>query len=188
MSAVEPATVHEPTRRKRRRPRLSDEVAAHVRELIISGQLTAGEFIRPETVAQELDISAKRGGRASSRCRARASSRCNPGAGFLVSPLSAQDIHDTFAAQALLAGELAARAAVVATPVGVRALEDLQTGLDAATERGDYDQVEQLNFEFHPPSTGWPGPQDQLVARRDAALCPTRVLRRGAGLAGGLGP
>ncbi len=159
MSAVEPATVHEPTRRKRRRPRLSDEVAAHVRELIISGQLTAGEFIRPETVAQELDISAKRGGRASSRCRARASSRCNPGAGFLVSPLSAQDIHDTFAAQALLAGELAARAAVVATPVGVRALEDLQTGLDAATERGDYDQVEQLNFEFHHHLPAGPGPK-----------------------------
>jgi len=149
VSVAEPATVHEPTRRKRRRPRLSDEAAAHVRELIISGQLSVGEFIRPETVAQELDISAKRGGRASSRCRARASSRCNPGAGFLVSPLSAQDIHDTFAAQALLAGELAARAAVVANPVDVQALETLQTDLDAAAEGGDYYRVEQLNFEFH---------------------------------------
>jgi len=29
-----------------------------VRELIISGQLTAGEFISPETVAHEIDISA----------------------------------------------------------------------------------------------------------------------------------
>jgi len=49
----------------------------------------------------------------------------------------------------LLAGELAARAALVATPADVRALENLQTGLDAAAQRGDYDRVEQLNFEFH---------------------------------------
>lgn len=72
-----------------------------------------------------------------------------PRRGFLVSPLSAHDIRDTFTAQALLAGELAARAALVATPVDVQALETLQTGLDAAAERGDYDRVEQLNFEFH---------------------------------------
>jgi len=72
-----------------------------------------------------------------------------PRRGFLVSPLSAQDIRDTFAAQALLVRELAARAAAVATPADVRALENLQTGLDAAAERGDYDRVEQLNFEFH---------------------------------------
>lgn len=26
----------------------------------------------------------------------------------------------------------------------------MQTGLDAAAERGDYDRVERLNFEFHP--------------------------------------
>jgi len=58
VNTVESATVTEPIRRKRRRPRLSDEAAAHVRELIISGQLTAGEFIRPATVAQEFDISA----------------------------------------------------------------------------------------------------------------------------------
>jgi len=90
---AEPATVGEPTRRKRHRPRLSDAAAAHVRELIISGQRSAGEFIRPETVAQELDISA--------------------------------------------------------TPADVRALETLLTGLDTAAELGDYDRVEQMNFEFH---------------------------------------
>jgi hypothetical protein len=54
--AIEPTTTGEPTRRKHRRPRFSDEAAART-ELIISGQLSAGEFIRPETVAQELEIS-----------------------------------------------------------------------------------------------------------------------------------
>lgn len=47
------------TDRKRTPPlRLSDLAAAHVRELIVSGQLRAGEFIRPETVADDLGISA----------------------------------------------------------------------------------------------------------------------------------
>jgi len=48
----------------------------------------------------------------------------------------------------LFAGELAARAALVATPADVRGLETLQSGLDAAAEGGDYDPVE-LNLEFH---------------------------------------
>jgi len=80
-----------------------------------------------------------------------------------VSPLSAQDLRDTYAAQSLLVGDLATRAALVATPAVVQALEALQTGLDAAAVGGDYDQVEQLNFEFHrtiyriarAPKTSW---------------------------------
>jgi DNA-binding GntR family transcriptional regulator len=44
---------------KQRGPlRLSDVAADHIRELIVSGQLPAGQFIRPETVAEELGISA----------------------------------------------------------------------------------------------------------------------------------
>jgi DNA-binding GntR family transcriptional regulator len=34
-----------------RRMRLSDEAAAHVRDLIVAGKLKGGEFIRPEAVA-----------------------------------------------------------------------------------------------------------------------------------------
>jgi len=48
-----------------------------------------------------------------------------------------------------LAGEPTARPALVATPVDVHALETLQTRLDAAADREDYDRVEQLNFEFY---------------------------------------
>jgi len=40
---------------------------------------------------------------------------------------------------------------ISATPADVRALETLQTGLDTAAERGDYDRVEQLDLEFHRP-------------------------------------
>ncbi len=94
MNVAEPTTVGEPTRRKRRRPRLSDEAAAHVRELIISGQLTAGEFVRPETVAHELDISATPAREGLLALQSEGFLRVEPRRGFLVSPLSAQDIRD----------------------------------------------------------------------------------------------
>ena len=107
-----------------------------MRELISSGQLTAGEFIRPETVAQELDISATPAREGLLALQSEGFLKVEPRSGFLVSPLSAQDVRDTFAAQALLAGELAARAALVATPVDVQGLETLQNGLDGAAEGG----------------------------------------------------
>ena len=86
-----------------------------MRELIISGQLTAGEFISPETVAHEIDISATPAREDLRALQSEASSPSSPTASFRVSPLSAQDIRDTFAAQALLAGGLTPRAALVVT-------------------------------------------------------------------------
>src|SRR5260370_8043392 len=40
------------------RRQLSDEVASYVRELIMSGHLRSGEFIRQERIAEELQLSA----------------------------------------------------------------------------------------------------------------------------------
>jgi len=37
---------------------LSDEVASYVRELIMSGRLRSGDFIRQERIAEELELSA----------------------------------------------------------------------------------------------------------------------------------
>ena len=41
-----------------RRGQLSDEVADYVRELIMSGKLRSGDFIRQERIADELELSA----------------------------------------------------------------------------------------------------------------------------------
>jgi hypothetical protein len=41
-----------------RRGQLSDEVAGYVRELIMSGNLRPGEFVRQERIADELELSA----------------------------------------------------------------------------------------------------------------------------------
>jgi len=96
-----------------------------------------------------------------------------PRRGFLVSPLSAQDIRDTFAAQALLAGEITARAAAVATAVDLRALETLQTGAGCSGRAQGLRTggAAELRVPPHHLPAG-PGPRDQLAARRDAELRP----------------
>lgn len=136
-------------RARRRRPRLSDAVAVHVRELIISGRLKAGEYIRPEVVADELGMSATPAREGLLQLQTEGFLKVEPRRGFVVSPLSPKDISDTFEAQALLAGELCARAAGLVTSADVKALHELQARLDQAAERGDFAAVEELNFEFH---------------------------------------
>ncbi len=142
-----PDPTHE--RRRPRRPRLSDEVADHVREQIVSGRLPAGQFIRPERIAEEIGVSATPAREGLLTLQSEGFLRVEPRRGFVVAPLSRQDIADTFAAQALLGGELAARAVSTADEDFVGRLEGLQAELRAAAGAGDLDRVEELNFAFH---------------------------------------
>ncbi|MGV9670088.1 MULTISPECIES: GntR family transcriptional regulator [unclassified Gordonia (in: high G+C Gram-positive bacteria)] len=134
---------------RRRRPRLSDEVSEYVRELIVSGQLRPGEFIRPENVAEELGVSATPAREGLLSLQTEGMLRVEPRRGFVVAPLSSADIEDVFAGQALLAGELAARATANIDDAGLAALEAIQSDLESAADRGDNDEVERLNHEFH---------------------------------------
>ncbi len=133
----------------RRRPRLSDEAADHVRELIVSGQLQAGEFIRPEAVAEDLEISATPAREGLLTLLSEGFLRTEPRRGFVVSALSSEDIRDVFIAQSLLGGELASRAATRMTAEQVAELEALQDELEKFAAAGDFDTEEQLNHEFH---------------------------------------
>lgn len=128
---------------------MSDEVANHVRESIISGQLRPGEFIRPEHVAEELDLSATPAREGLLSLQSEGFLKVEPRRGFKVAPLSGKDISDMFTAQALLAGELAARAAEAITPEDLTTLEDIQQRLETAADRGEFGELERLNFDFH---------------------------------------
>lgn len=129
--------------------RLSDLAAAHVRELIVSGQLRAGEFIRPETVAEELGISATPAREGLLLLQTEGFLTIEPRRGFSVTALSSEDIRDIYDAQALLGGELAARAARVIESQLVDQLEQIQAELEQAAVDEDYDAVERLNHRFH---------------------------------------
>lgn len=135
--------------RRRRRPHLSDEAAAYVRELIISGQLRPGTFIRPDGIAEDLGSSVTPVREALVMLRGEGFLEQAPRRGFRVAPLSGDDIRDLFAAQALLAGELAARAIDRCSDEQITQIRAVQVQLDRALERGALGELERWNHEFH---------------------------------------
>lgn len=136
--------------RKRVSPlRLSDLAAVHVRELIVSGQLRAGEFIRPEVVADELGISATPAREGLLLLQTEGFLTVEPRRGFSVTALSSEDVRDIYDAQALLGGELTARAAGLISPQLIEELEGIQAALEQAAADKDYEAVERLNHRFH---------------------------------------
>src|SRR3954464_12370408 len=99
------------SRSGRRRQQLPEEVASYVRELIISGSVRPGEFLRMERIAEAVGVSNTPVREGLLALRSEGFVRLVPRRGVVVEPFSRQDIHDIFWTQGVLAGELAARAA-----------------------------------------------------------------------------
>jgi len=131
------------------RPQLADDVATYIRDLIVSGQVRAGDFLRLESLAEQLGTSVTPVREALVSLRAEGFVLLQPRRGFMVAPFSKQDILDIYQVQAYLAGELAARACPALTEDQLNGLRDLQTELEAAHERKDAEEVERLNHNFH---------------------------------------
>jgi DNA-binding GntR family transcriptional regulator len=146
-----------------RRRQLSDEVAAYVRELIMSGQVGHGEFLRLERIAEDLGISVTPVREALLSLRGEGFVTLEPRRGFMPAPLSRQDVQDLFEAQAYFAGELAARAAEKIAPAELEALERTQGLLERAAGDRDAEGIERANHQFHrvinlsaqSPKTAW---------------------------------
>jgi DNA-binding GntR family transcriptional regulator len=133
----------------RRRPQLSDEASAYIRGLIMSGGLKPGEVVRPETIGEALDISTTPAREALQALRVEGFLELVPRRGFQVAPLTGEDVRDLFRVQALIAGEVAARATAKATLQDIDALEDLHNALIFAAARGDHQLLEEKNHLFH---------------------------------------
>lgn len=131
------------------RRQLSDAAAAHLRALIISGELAPGSGIRPDFVGELLGTSTTPAREALQLLRVEGFLELSPGRGFTVAPLVGDDIRDLFTAQSLLAGELAARAATRITAEQLSHLTELHSELIAAAQRGDTTGLETMNHEFH---------------------------------------
>lgn len=134
---------------ERARPQLSDEASAFVRGLIMSGELRPGAAVRPETIGEALNISTTPAREALQALRVEGFLDLVPRRGFLVAPLTGQDIRDLFQVQALIGGELAARAASTATDTDVAELEALHHELIAAAARNNDELLEEKNHAFH---------------------------------------
>lgn len=131
------------------RPQLSDEAASYVRSLIMSGELRPGTVLRPETIGETLNISTTPAREALQALRVEGFLTLVPRRGFQVAALTSQDIRDLFAVQALIAGELAARAAHLVTDATIAELEAIHHELIAAAARNNHAELEQKNHQFH---------------------------------------
>lgn len=131
----------------RHRPaQLSDHVASYVRELIMSGQIRPGEFLRMERLAEELGVSATPVREGLLTVRGEGFVELEARRGFSVSSLSRDDIQDLFWIQATLSRLLAERAAARITAEDIAELESYQRALEKAV---DVDELEAMNYRFH---------------------------------------
>jgi DNA-binding GntR family transcriptional regulator len=133
----------------RKRSQLSDDASAYVRNLIMSGRLLPGESVRPEIIGDALGISTTPAREALQALRVEGFLQLLPRRGFIVAPLTGQDIRDLFTAQSLVSGELAARATQAATEADIVELEALHHELLAAAGRHDLTVLEEKNHAFH---------------------------------------
>ncbi|NKQ55520.1 GntR family transcriptional regulator [Amycolatopsis sp. K13G38] len=132
-----------------RRQQLPEEVAAYVRELIISGEVRPGEFLRMEPIAEAVGVSNTPVREGLLSLRSEGFVELVPRRGFVVASFTRQDVRDLFWAQAQLAGELAARAAKAITPDQLAVLEANVADYEKAFAAGDQEQVADLGHQFH---------------------------------------
>lgn len=133
----------------RSRTQLPDEVAAYVRELIISGQVRPGEFLRLERIAEAVGVSNTPAREGLLSLSSEGFVELIPRRGFVVTSFSKQDVLDLFWAQARLAGELAARAAKNIGPDELNVLEANLADYEKAFTADDQEQVVHLGHQFH---------------------------------------
>lgn len=128
---------------------LSGSVAEHLREQIISGKLKTGEFLRIDAIAKVLNVSTTPVREGLLLLQSESFVRLMPRRGFVVNSLSREDLRDLFWAQATLAAELAARAAIRISEDELADLKELLVQHESAVARRDDAAVARLGHEFH---------------------------------------
>jgi DNA-binding GntR family transcriptional regulator len=128
---------------------LSQVVATYVRELIISGRVRKGNFLRIESIATAMNISSTPVREGLLLLQLEGFVKLSPRRGFMVVGFSRQDVRDIFWAQAMLAGELAARAAEVITEGDCAQIRELMRVHKEAVAAGDEPRYTRLGHQFH---------------------------------------
>lgn len=132
-----------------RRQQLPDEVAAYVRELIMSGDVRPGEFLRMEPIAEAVGVSNTPVREGLLTLRSEGFVQLVPRRGFVVASFTPEDVRDIFWAQAQLGGELAARAAKRITEAQLDRLVQLNDEFEAILSAGETDRIPDLGEAFH---------------------------------------
>lgn len=131
------------------RPQLSEEVADHVRTRIMSGEVRPGDFIRLDETAAALGVSVTPVREALLTLRGEGLVDLVPRRGYLVSPMSRQDIEDIFWLQAELSKRIVDRAITrydaETLDFHARLIEDFEK----ASTSGDTNGVVHAQYAIH---------------------------------------
>lgn len=130
-------------------PQLSEQIAMHLRDQILTGQLRPETFIRPHVIAEQFDTSVTPVREALFLLKQEGFIGLTPRKGFVVKPISTRDIIDMFRLQAFISGELASRAATNITAAGIDQLRTVHERYVSAVDRNDDDAIFNRNREFH---------------------------------------
>jgi DNA-binding GntR family transcriptional regulator len=128
---------------------LSQIVASHLREQIISGKLMKGQFLRIDATAKSLGVSMTPVREGMLMLQNESFVRLIPRRGFVVNSFSKEDLLDLFWAQSTIGGELAFRAATRISKADMARLHDNQTQYLAAIKAGDRNAVARIGHQFH---------------------------------------
>ncbi len=131
------------------RSQLRDEAAAHIRELIVSGQATPGALLRLGPLAEQVAASVTPIREALLLLAQDGWVVQEPNRGFRVAPVFREDVEDSYLVQSFVTGELAARAAAHPTPDAIADLRRLDAEIGGLDGRDDHQRVEDLNYRLH---------------------------------------
>lgn len=128
---------------------LSESVATHLREQILSGKLGKGEFLRIDAIAKALNISTTPVREGLLLLQSESFVRLMPRRGFVVNSFSKGDLLDLFWAQATFGAELAARAAKLMSKEDFARLQELHVQHERAVAMKDDALAARLGHQFH---------------------------------------
>lgn len=131
------------------RTRVADGVTSYLRDLILSGQLRAGDHLRVEHLASQLDVSVTPIRESLLELLGEGFVSRAPRRGYVVAELTRDDISQVYTVLATLGGELAALASTKITAEELARIDDLQNQLEQANTRSDFDIMEGLNHGIH---------------------------------------
>jgi len=128
---------------------LYQEVAERLRQRIFAHELTPGDWIDEQMLAEQYGISRTPLREALKVLASEGLVVLKPRRGCYVTEISRQDLDDIFPLMALLEGRCAIDAVRRAKPGDIRALQAIHEKLEAAAREGRIDAFFEANQEFH---------------------------------------
>lgn len=128
---------------------LSATVAAHLREQIISGNLSKGEFLRIDAIAKTLGVSTTPVREGLLILQSESLVKLIPRRGFMVTSFDDAEVLDLFWAQATVGAELAVRATEKISEIELNKLDALNAEYVELAAASDTEGLIRVGYEFH---------------------------------------